>query len=399
MILKLPEPDAFSTGDPAPAAIARPTAPLGVYVHVPFCIRKCPYCDFNSGPVREGTRRPHLEALEREIRRSPWRGCRGRTVYFGGGTPSELSGPELEALVTALRHTFALAEAAEWSIECNPGTVSLDSFRFMRGLGFNRVSLGVQSLHDRHLRFLGRIHDADEARKAYAWARTAGFHDVNLDLLFAIPGQTLVEWIRDLDEVLALGPDHLSLYNLTLEPNTEFGRRHARKELQEPDEELAAAQFEEALDRTAAAGYEHYEISSYARSGSKCLHNLIYWRNEPYLGFGLSAASYIDGRRWTNTGHYGKYAAAAPSGRVPRATEEALTGQAALAEEIMLRLRMREGFSLSDLSHRYETDAAALYRETLDFLTVQGLIEGDGDRVRLTRRGVLLATEVTAEFL
>ena len=372
---------------------------LGIYLHIPFCSRKCYYCDFNSGPLSQTARRDYVDALRQEITNSLWRGCKAKSVFFGGGTPSELSVAELGTLVDALRQTFQVKKEAEWSIECNPGTVNRAFFTALRQMGFNRVSLGVQSFHDHHLQALGRIHDSAEAKSAYRWLREAGCDNVNLDLIFGLPQQTLQGWETDLSEALTLSPEHLSLYNLTIEPGTEFGNRYARGELREVDEDLSADMYELAMDRTQEAGYRQYEISNYSRPGRQCAHNLIYWRNEPYLGFGVSAASFIDGLRWTNTGNLREYARTAASGRVSRASEEALEDREALGEEIMLRLRTTEGISLSSLSTHYYFDVASLFSQTLEFLSTHDFITQAGDRVQLTRQGKLLANEVCMRFL
>jgi oxygen-independent coproporphyrinogen-3 oxidase len=290
-------------------------------------------------------------------------------------------------------------EKAEWSIECNPGTVTRTFFAALGQMGFNRISLGVQSFHDHHLKALGRIHDSAEAKSAYRWLREAGYDNLNLDLMFGLPQQTLQEWEADVSEALSLSPEHLSLYNLTIEPGTEFGNRHARGELREVDEDLSADMYELAMDRTQAAGYSQYEISSYSRPGRQCAHNLIYWRNEPYLGFGVSAASFIDGLRWTNTGNLREYARTAASGRVSRGSEEALEDREALGEEIMLRLRTSEGISLSSLSTHYHFDVASLFSQTLELLSTHDFITQAGDRVQLTRQGRLMADEVCMRFL
>jgi oxygen-independent coproporphyrinogen III oxidase len=372
---------------------------LGIYLHIPFCVRKCYYCDFNSGPLSQTARQDYLEALRQEILHSPWRGFEAKTVFFGGGTPSELSIAELGTLVQALRQTFRVREKAEWSIECNPGTTTRTFFAELGQIGFHRISLGVQSFHDHHLRALGRVHDSAEAKSAYRLLRKAGCDNVNLDLIFGLPQQTLQEWEADVSEALNLSPEHLSLYNLTIEAGTEFGNRHARGELREVEEDLCADMYELAMDRTRAAGYSQYEISNYSRPGRQCAHNLVYWRNEPYLGFGVSAASFIDGLRWTNTGNPQEYARTAASGRVSRATEETLEDREALGEEIMLRLRTSEGISLSSLSTHYHFDVASLFSQTLELLRTHNFITQAGDRVQLTRQGRLMANEVCLRFL
>lgn len=373
--------------------------PLGLYVHIPFCVRKCHYCDFNSGPLSERARLLYLEALQEEIRNTSWRGCPARTMFLGGGTPSELTIVELQDLVTTLTQAFQFEEDAEWSIECNPGTMSKDYFPALRELGFNRVSLGVQSLNDSHLRALGRIHNAEEARAAYGAFRQAGFDNVNLDLIFALPEQTLGEWRSDLKEAICLSPEHLSLYNLTIEPGTEFGNRLAGGELEEADEDLAADMYELAMDLTRAAGYQQYEISNYSRPGRDCAHNLIYWRNQPYLGFGVSASSFLGGIRWTHTASLTEYVRTASSPRVTRASEEKLNDREALGEEIMLGLRTEEGISPAALSSRYSCDVASLFSQTFEILGQNGFLCQTGERIRLTRRGKMMANDVCARFL
>lgn len=387
-----------------PGREVAPERPLGLYVHIPFCVRKCHYCDFAAGPAPEATRRRYVEALEREIRRSPWAGQPARTVFFGGGTPSELATEQLERIVRALRETFPFEpdgdSPPEWSIECNPGTVTEESLAAMRRMGFDRISLGVQSFHDHHLRAIGRIHTAAEAEAAVRAARSAGFRRLNLDLIFGLPGQTLEEWKADLERALALEPEHLSLYQLTLEAGTEFGRRYRLGLLSLPEDDLCADMYEWALDRVPAAGLEQYEVSNFARPGEECRHNLIYWRDEPFLGFGLSAASYVDGCRWAATRTMHRYLATADRpGGPERAYEERLPPRERLGEAVMLGLRTREGVDLAALGARYGIDAEALFAEAIARLERDGLLVRDGCRVRLTRRGLMLANVASAAFL
>jgi oxygen-independent coproporphyrinogen III oxidase len=373
--------------------------PLGLYVHIPFCVRKCHYCDFNAGPAAEDVRQQYIAALCGEIRQSALSGSEARTVFFGGGTPSELATEQLAQVVGALRESFAILPDAEWTIECNPGTVSEASLTEMRGLGFNRISLGVQSFHDHHLRALGRIHTAAEAVEAYQAAGRAGFTNRSLDLIFALPEQTLAEWQADVARALALAPDHLSLYNLTIEKGTDFGIRFARGELVVPDEDLSADMYEFAMDELARHGYEQYEISNFARPGRRCAHNAIYWRNEPYLGFGVSAASYRAGRRWTNVASLRRYAERVAAGEPCADSEERLPPDAATAEAIFLRLRTADGVDLAAVGAPHEFDAVERFGTVADRLAGLELLEKDGSHYRLTRRGILLANVVCAEFL
>jgi oxygen-independent coproporphyrinogen-3 oxidase len=391
-------------------ALAPPALPLGLYVHIPFCVRKCHYCDFNSGPASDEIQAEYVDALEQEIRRSPWASLAARTVFFGGGTPSELSTTDLRRIVRALQETFDFSpnpqsairnpQSQEWTIECNPGTVSPAALAEMREMGFDRISLGVQSFHDSHLQAIGRIHSAAEAAAAVEQARAAGFQRLNLDLIFCLPGQTLDEWKSDLERGLELGPDHISLYNLTIEENTEFGRRYRSGLLSLPDEDVSADMYEWAIDRTAAAGMEQYEVSNFAHPGEECRHNQIYWRQEPYIGFGISAASYLDGVRWTNTGSMQRYlqSAAGPEGS-DRAGEERLPPRAACGEAIMLGLRTREGADLAGLQKRWGMDPDREWGVEIEQFIGDGLMQRVDHRLLLTPRGVMLANAVCAAFL
>jgi oxygen-independent coproporphyrinogen-3 oxidase len=321
------------------------------------------------------------------------------TLFIGGGTPSELTGDEIERIVDSLRSTFSFSPDAEWTIECNPATVSPASCDRLLELGFNRASIGVQSLDDRQLTSLGRIHTSREAIETYCWFREAGFDNVNLDLMFGIPEQTLADWLSDLEGILELQPEHLSLYNLTVEPGTEFGRLHEKGLLQLADNELLGDMYEAAMDMTSEAGYQHYEISNFALPGFECQHNLSYWSNSCYLGFGIAAASFVEGWRWTSTSEWDEYISGARVGSVPKNSEERLEPRTAAAEEAILRLRTCYGFNPTDLSRKYACDFDELFGESVDFLTHHGLLEHEESAIRLTRKGRLLCNEVWAEFL
>jgi oxygen-independent coproporphyrinogen III oxidase len=258
----------------------------GIYIHIPFCHRKCGYCDFNSYAGLDALVAPFVDALHREIERSPYAGARFDTVFFGGGTPTYLDGTTLVGILEHLTRRFAIAADAEITCEANPGSVSLEQLRTLRQAGFNRLSFGVQSFHPDELRRMERIHTPDEVVQGVEWARAAGFANLNLDLIFALPQQTLERWEASLQQAIALQPEHLSLYALMLEPNTRFYHLYQKGKLHLPDDETQVAMYRLAQQRTAQAGYLQYEISNYALPGYECQHNLIYWRNEPYLGFG-----------------------------------------------------------------------------------------------------------------
>jgi oxygen-independent coproporphyrinogen III oxidase len=372
---------------------------FAVYVHIPICVHKCYYCDFHSRPAEPGDRVRYLEALCAEIRHSGWRGARATSLFLGGGTPSELTGDEISRIVSVLEETFDFGVDAEWTIECNPGTVNPASCDRLLEIGFDRVSLGVQSFHDHHLKRLGRIHTAAEARQSIEWFRRAGFENLSVDLMFGIPGQTTAEWREDLEAALSLEPEHMSLYSLSIEPGTPFGHLLESGILQASADDTVADMYELAMDLVEEARYRQYEISNFALHGFECAHNLAYWTNSPYLGFGISAASYVDGTRWTNTLDWEQYFRGVECGRVPRASEECLNWNLALGEEVMLGLRTAGGLSSTRLSRKYRCDFEGLFRFSIDFLTERRLLEREGDNLRLTRRGKLLASEVCGEFL
>lgn len=373
---------------------------LALYVHIPICAHKCYYCNFVSRPVESADRLKYLEALFCEIRHCPYRGSRAKSLYLGGGTPSLLTGDEIARLVDLLEDSFAFEPEAEWTIEANPGTVSPACCDRLLELGFDRISIGVQSFQNRNLRRLGRLHTADQAIQSYQWFRQAGAENINLDLIFGIPDQEPADWRQDLETAVGLAPEHLSIYGLTIEPSTPFGYLREVGVLRGAPEEVTAEMYEITMDLLETAGYEHYEISNFALPGYECRHNLTYWRNEPYLGFGVSAASFVDGLRWTNTTDWDRYLASARRGKVDRAAEERLPRPLALAEEIMLRIRTREGVATGELARKYGVDFDALFREVVEGLLEAGLLEcAPGGTLRLTRRGKLLANEVCSEFL
>jgi len=267
--------------------------PLSLYVHIPFCELKCSYCDFNSYAGLEELMAPYVEALAVEARL--WSRLLGRppvgTLFLGGGTPSLLPLPMLGRLLEALRDAFPFRPDCETTLEANPGTVDAEYLRGLVALGVDRLSLGVQSFHDDELRALDRLHSASEAEEAYRQARRAGFRSVNLDLIYGLPGQPLERWQATLERAIALGPDHLSLYALTVEEGTKLAHDVARGVAPAPDPDVQADMYEWSSERLAAAGYEHYEISNWARPGHRCRHNLAYWQCRPYLGLGAGAHS------------------------------------------------------------------------------------------------------------
>jgi len=393
----------------------RPTK-LALYIHIPFCQAKCPYCDFNSYAGLEGLMAPYVDALiaEMALWQEPTRDARLSTVFFGGGTPTFLPLTETERIFAALRRSFRLAPDAEITVEANPGSADSARLAALRRLGFNRLSLGVQSFQNDELRLLGRIHSAAEARQAYRAARRAGFKNVNLDLIYGLPGQRLEAWQRTLAEAIALRPEHLSLYALTLEEGTPMAADIARGRLPAPDPDLAADMYLWAGEALAAAGYQQYEISNWALPGHRCRHNLVYWHNQPYLGLGAGAHSCLGGFRFATVRDPHQYigqvtatSAGPPADGLPaflaglRHLEAAVevTDARAMAETAILGLRLVEGLNLAAFRRRFGLDLLSVYGPAVAELTALGLLERADGRLRLTAKGRLLGNEAFERFL
>lgn len=365
-------------------------SPLAVYVHVPFCPSKCGYCDFNSYAMQGGIVDETVDAIEREILRTPWVGRPAKTIFFGGGTPTFLEAPQLMRLLDAVRSVHPTLPDCEITSEANPGTVDIPKFGVMREGGFNRISLGAQSFLDSDLLALERVHKAGDIERAVAAAREAGFGNVNLDLMFALPHQSLVAWRRNLDRALALEPEHLSLYCLTIEPNTAFYKKHLRGQLTLPDDDQQVAMYDECLARTTAAGFHQYEISNFAKPGRECRHNLAYWHAEEYAGYGPGAVGCVEQIRYTNLKHPKGYCEAVEAGTRLAFESESLDAETQRMERIMLGLRLNDGLDLADL--RLDEKGLATVRE-------RGWVSEADRRIHLTAEGRHFCSEVALALI
>ena len=354
-----------------------------LYAHIPFCPKVCPYCSFYKEASDRNKTRAFLEAMLREAEQRAG-GLRPRTVFFGGGTPSALSTSQLEFLLGGLRERIDFSEVIEWTLEMNPATVSLEKARALLALGVNRISMGVQSWREDELRALGRVHTAAQARRSYEILREAGVPNVNLDLIFGLPGQTPAHWRESLERTVALAPDHISAYCLTYEEDTEFFRRLQRGEMR-PDEENDAALFELTMDVLGAAGYAQYEISNYARSGRECRHNLAYWHARDYVGLGPSAFSTVGERRWKNVSDTAEYVRRIEAGEDAADFREEVDAATRRAEQLAFALRTSDGI-----------DAAHPEAERL---RAAGYLEPRGDRWVLTRAGKMVADAIAETFV
>ncbi|MBE7211053.1 MAG: radical SAM family heme chaperone HemW [Gluconacetobacter diazotrophicus] len=376
----------------ATAAAAADAAVRHLYVHIPFCPKVCPYCSFYKETSDRNKTARFLDALLRELDQQAARlpPLRPRTIFFGGGTPSALSTPQLELLLSGLRARLDLSELVEWTLEMNPATVSLEKAAALRALGVNRISMGVQSWEPSLLAVLGRVHSAEQARRSYDILRAAGFDNVNLDLIFGVPTQTHAQWRRSLAETVALGPEHISAYNLTYEEDTEFFRRFVKGDFTQ-DDDTDAALFELTADTLSAAGYEPYEISNFSRPGRECLHNLAYWQAADYLGLGPSAFSTVGERRWANVRDTAAYNDRVHAGVTAADFEEAVPPETRRAEAIAFGLRTNRGVAAETLRPWDE--------QVAEFAALGLLRVTDADRVLLTRKGRLLADTVAEAFV
>lgn len=391
-------------------------AAISLYLHVPFCHTRCHYCDFNTYAGMLGHRESYVDALAQEIRLAGIRARRDdgtprrcRTIFFGGGTPSLLTPEQVDGLLTAAHEAFAVDDDAEITLEANPGTLEYTRLDALHAIGVNRLSMGAQSFDADLLRWMGRIHSPAEIETAFASARQAGFTNINLDFIFALPGQSMTTWTETLERAVALGPEHLSLYSLIVEEGTPLYSWVREGRVQPADEDTAADMYEDAIARLAAAGYQQYEISNWALPGHECRHNLTYWHNLPYIGLGAGAHSYYAGHRFAEARPIGGYIArvresvaggrtdALPAGAITE--DEVIPQELEMAETAMVGLRLNVGISRSEFALRYGHPFEQVFDERLADVRTLGLLETFGDRIRLTERGRLLGNEVFVRLL
>lgn len=380
---------------------------LELYVHIPFCVKKCAYCDFLSGPAGEQERASYVDALIREIcrRGSEYCGYEVSTVFVGGGTPSILEGEDTARIFRELRKNFVLRDDAEITMEVNPGTVTEDKTKAWKACGINRLSIGLQSVSSRELKMLGRIHTYEDFLYSWDLVRRTGFENVNIDLISAVPGQTVESWSRTLRTAAELRPEHISAYSLIVEEGTLFYERYGGDGNRSrgdggqqwpplPDEDTEREIYKATEKILSGYGYYRYEISNYARPGYECRHNLGYWARKEYLGLGLGAASLIGEKRFSNTRDMGLYLEGHAGGET-----ELLTVRDQMEEFMFLGLRKTEGISPEDFGRKFGKTLSEVYGEQIRNLERQGLLEVCGDRIRLTERGIDISNYVFAEFI
>lgn len=372
----------------------------GLYVHIPFCSSRCSYCDFATGIYQSALAERYVDAAICEIRNSVYAGQHVNTIFFGGGTPSLLSSTQLDRILSTLHEFFPTDENAEITIEINPGSVTAEKLREFRRLGINRASFGAQTFDDAELAKLGRSHTAADTLKTFADLRDAGFENVSFDLIAGLPAQTLERWQRNVVQALQLRPEHLSFYLLEVHSGTPLAE-HIRRGIQPvPDDDLAGVMYQSMLDQAAEAGYEHYEISNLCLPGFHSRHNIKYWTAEPYYGFGCSAHSY-DGEtlRWSNHRDVLKYVELVEKGESPVVDEQQLSQNDVRAEALFLGMRLMRGVDVRRYRESFGVDLHDQHGDDLDRFCKAGLLEFDGELIRLTRTGALLSNEVFAAFV
>ena len=372
------------------------TDAIGLYLHIPFCVRKCNYCDFCSYPVREAEwKEQYISRLCEELATYKGRNIKLDTVFFGGGTPSLLSPDEFSKIAESIDKSFSLSSCAEFSMEVNPGTLTKEKMSAYTSCGVNRVSIGLQSIHENELKILGRIHNFDEFLTAYEITQGSGVKNINIDLMYGIPEQTAESFERTLDRVVALSPSHLSLSGLILEAGTRFWDK--RDLLSLPDEDIECDMYYLAGKKLSLAGYSHYEISNYAKEGTECRHNLKYWRDMPYIGVGVSAYSYFDGVRFGNSSDINEYLS---SESKKYRYEEVISAEEEAYEYAMLRLRLKEGFSLSDYKKRFGAEFYSGERKgKIDAYSELGYISLTEENISLTESGFYISNKILTDLL
>lgn len=374
---------------------------LALYVHIPFCLKKCSYCDFISFPNKFDYVEKYTDALIKEIRlySSVGKKFKLNTVFIGGGTPSSINSIYIEKIMDGIYKYFDTNELKEVTIETNPKTLDKEKLIRYRESGINRISMGVQTLNDNLLKILGRIHNTEDFYKNYDLVRNLGFNNVNLDLMFGLPFQTLEDVIYTLKEVIKLEPAHLSFYGLIVEKGTKFYDLNNRGKLNLPDEDLERAMYHKGVEYLVSNGYEHYEISNFAKKGYECKHNLFYWELKPYIGLGIGAHSNIFGKRYWNFADIKKYISSLDNGSFPVSEEEVIDKDMEMAEYCILGLRLIRGIDKKNFLDRFGIDIKEIYGKIIERHVKGGLLYENENRIYLTKRGLDLSNIVEVDFL
>jgi oxygen-independent coproporphyrinogen-3 oxidase len=369
-----------------------------LYIHIPFCISKCIYCDFNSIVIKSQVVDEYLKAIEKELQSAAGK-YSFTTVFIGGGTPTVLNETQLDRLLSMISKHVDVTNLKEYTIEVNPGTLSDEKTFIMKNSHVNRISIGIQSFNDRYLKLLGRIHSANEAIDVYFNVREKGFNNISIDLIYGYPAQSLNEWKKDLRECCKLDPEHISAYCLTYEQGTPIVKMTESGSLKKLSEEEELKMYEFTNDFLCDKGYNHYEISNFAKQGKECRHNTVYWENREYIGIGAGAFSYVNGERYCNMKNVKEYVSSVTSKKNLICFSEKLPQKKRASEILIMALRMTSGISRKEFIQRSGFDLNELFEKQLNNLTQAGLINFDDERVKLTRKGLSVADSVMMEFV
>lgn len=374
---------------------------LGLYVHIPFCVSKCKYCDFNSYKLNVDKKRKYLKALQKEMEfyKEEVKSNEIDTIFIGGGTPSILNENEINFLFDNIKSNFNIKKDAEITMECNPGTLTIDKLKTMKECGVNRLSIGLQAVQNHHLDYIGRIHTYEEFEKNYNQAKEVGFKNINVDLMYALPNQSEKDWMESLEKIVKLNPSHISAYSLILEEGTELFNMYERKEFKLLDEDTDIKMYEYTINYLKANGYNQYEISNYAKKGYECKHNILYWKCKNYVGLGASASGFLNKTRYNNVCDLSEYENIIYSGKKPLEWEEKLSIKDEIEENIFLGMRMNEGIKFEDFFKRYNFDFKEEYKNEISKLKKLNLIHVDDKSMALTQKGREISNSVFVEFI
>lgn len=372
------------------------TKPTSAYVHIPFCTQICYYCDFSKVFIKNQPVDAYLQALIREFESYDIKKL--RTLYIGGGTPTSITAEQLEYLLTNLTKHLDLSVLEEFTIEANPGDLTEDKIEVLKNSAVNRVSLGVQTFNDKHLKQIGRSHNEAQIYSTISNLKKAGFHNISIDLIYALPGQTMEDVKENVAKAIALDIPHLSLYSLILEHHTVFMNKMRRGKLQLPKEDLEAKMFGYIISELEANGFEHYEISNFTKPGFESCHNLMYWDNAEYFGVGAGASGYLNGVRYRNRGPIQHYLKAVAEGNA-RLAEEVLTKDEMMEEELFLGLRKKSGVSIARFEEKFGLSFEDRYGQIVRELCEQGLLVTDDKVIRMTKKGLFLGDTVAERFI
>ena len=376
--------------------------PLGLYIHIPYCIHKCGYCDFNSHPIKQDEMDHYIDALVVEMRHYAKIYTNTniiKTIFLGGGTPTTLNPFQLERILKECVNEFTIASNAEITIEANPATVGIELMKSIRTMGYNRISIGVQSFDKAELKLLDRAHGPKEIHSTVDCARKAGFDNLSLDLMFAVPNQSLSSWENNLNKALEKNPEHLSTYNLTIEQGTAFSKLQSNGKLIMPDDDHQLELYKKTIERLTKKGFHHYEISNFAHRGKECKHNITYWENKNTLGLGAGASSYMNGTRFKNINLPAHYIRQVKEKKIAVEHSETLELRQAMGETIMLGLRLLQGISIHQFEKRFQISFINLFRNIISALKEKELVIIEKDYLRLSQKGLFWADSVTLEFI